>query len=313
MISKAWKPFQKGDVIDVVAPGFASRPHEVEAARDFLLSWGLVPRIPVDLLAPHFLHANDDQERARFLKAALAAPDSKAVWCLRGGYGSNRLLPSLAKMRRPSRMKLLIGISDVTSLHVFLNQEWRWPTLHGPLLDRLGQRKVSKRYEAELRRILFGQENEVQFRKLKPMNEAARRVRRLEGPVTGGNLVVLQSTLGTPWQLETRGKFLFIEDLGERGYRVDRILEHFRQAGLFRGCRGLLIGDFLGGEEPDSKKPLWPLVFRRWAQDLEIPVFQGVEAGHGVVQRPLPLGTAAVLRGGPTTATLTLSTGSQSK
>ena len=298
MARKTWPLLHEGDVVEVVAPGFASTPDEVEAGRRFLVRWGLIPRIPAGLIAPHFLMANTDEKRFAYLKKALTSEDSSAVWCLRGGYGANRLLPMLRKMKKPGKQKLLIGLSDVTSLHVFLQQEWGWPVLHGPLLDRAGLGKLPPKVESELRRVLFGEQGSVVFRKLKSMNDAAKKVRTIEAPVTGGNMVVLQSTLGTPDQVDLRGKFLFLEELGERGYRIDRIFEHLRQAGALKGCKAIFIGEILGGAEPSTGKPLWPLVFKSWARELEIPVFDGFELGHGVVQRPLPMGTRAVLRGG---------------
>lgn len=293
----SWNFLEEGDIVDVVAPGFASTAEEVERARQFLLKKNLVPRIPKKLIQKHFLHSNSDQNRVGFLKEALQAKDSKIIWCLRGGYGSNRLLPELARMKKPARQKLLVGISDITSLHVFFEKEWGWPTMHAALLDRLGSGKVPPKVEKETMDMLFGRKDKVEFKKLKPMNAAALQPKTIRSSVVGGNLVVLQSTLGTPYQFDTDGKILFIEDLGERGYRVDRILEHFHQAGLFRKCKALVIGEFLGGKE-DSGKALWPQVFKSWAERLTIPVFSGLEAGHGIVQRPVPLGTRAELTGG---------------
>ncbi|MEN0058341.1 MAG: LD-carboxypeptidase, partial [Bdellovibrio sp.] len=277
MVAAGWNFLQEGDIIDVVAPGYPSQPHEVEGARIFLEKWNLQARIPKGLIKPHFLHAHEDEARGEFLRAAIESKDSQVIWCLRGGYGSNRLVPMLAKMRKPRQPKLLIGISDISSLHTFLIQEWGWSTLHGPLLDRLGRNLVAPRYEKELHRLLFGESDCISFTKLKPLNAAAKAAKVIKGKVVGGNLTVLQSTLGTPWQLKTDGAFLFIEDLGERGYRLDRILEQFRQAGLFKKCRGLLLGDFIGGEEPSTKKNNFKLVFKRWAQDLDIPLLQGMQ------------------------------------
>lgn len=308
MKSRPWTFLRKGDIVDVVAPGYASTPDQVEGARRFLISWGLVPRIPPALIAPHFLHANEDAERFRFLKAALTAPDSAAVWCLRGGYGSNRLLPMLSKVKRPTRTKLFVGISDVTSLHVFLSQEWGWSTLHGPLMDRLGRGLVKPKHEKEVHRLVFGEANDIVFKALKPLNEAARTSKTVRGEIIGGNLVTMQSTLGTPWQIRTKGKFLFVEELGERGYRIDRIFEHLRQSGALKGCLGLLLGDFLGGREEDGRN-LIPAVLQRAAREFAIPVYSGLEAGHAAIQRPVPFGSAAVLTRSGSTGLLKISSG----
>lgn len=306
----SWKFLKKGDVIDVVAPGYPSKPHEVEGAHLFLQKWGLQPRIPADLIKPHFLHANEDEQRFAFLKAAIEAKDSQVIWCLRGGYGSNRLLPYLARLKKPAKPKLVIGISDVTSLHTFFINEWGWKPLHAPLLDRLGRNLVAPKYEKELHKILFGQSTEVEFKNLRPLNEAARKVRNIKAKVVGGNLRVLESALGTPWQIETRKKLLFLEDIGERGYSVDRMLEHFRQCGLFKNCEGIVLGDFIGSNEPNSEESKLDLVIKRWALDLQIPLFSGMQAGHGTIQRPVPFNTECELvMGSNKKAILSLATG----
>ena len=304
-----WNFLKENDIIDVVAPGYPSQPHEVDGARDFLLKWNLVPRIPKGLIKPHFLHANEDKERFGFLKAAIESKDSQVIWCLRGGYGSNRMIPMLAKMKKPKQPKLLIGISDISSLHSFVTQEWGWKVLHGPLLDRLGRNLVAPKYEKELHQILFGKAKEIEFKNLKPLNDTALKVKNLKSKVVGGNLTVLQSSLGTPWQIETKNSLLFVEDIGERGYRIDRMFEQFRQAGLFKQCDGIILGDFIGGEEPSTGKNNFDKVFKRWAADLDIPMFQGVQAGHGVIQRPVPFNTSCVLQVKNGKGQLTISTG----
>lgn len=304
-----WKFLREKDIIDVVAPGYPSSREEIEGARQFLLKWNLVPRIPKGLIKPHFLHANEDEARLEFLKAAIESEDSHVIWCLRGGYGSNRLLPGLAQLKKPKQGKLLIGISDISSLHTFVTQEWGWRTLHAPLLDRLGRHLLAPRYENELQRILVGRETEIEFKNLKPLNEAAKSVRNIKSRVVGGNLTVLQSTLGTPWQLQAEGALLFIEDLGERGYRIDRMLEQFRQAGILNKCRGILLGDFLGGDEPKTGKNNFNLIWKRWAKELEIPLFKGMQAGHGRIQRPVPFNTPCVLSQREQKFTLSISTG----
>nr|BFD62951.1 hypothetical protein BdHM001_16320 [Bdellovibrio sp. HM001] len=292
----SWKFLKENDVIDVVAPGYPSKPHEVEGARDFLLKWKLQPRIPKGIIKPHFLHAHEDEARWSFLKAAIESRDSQVIWCLRGGYGSNRLLPYLAKLKKPKTPKLLIGISDISSLHTFVTQEWGWSTLHAPLLDRLGRNLVSAKHEKEIHDVLFGKTKKIEFKKLKPLNQAAREAKTIKSRITGGNLTVLQSTLGTPWQINADKKLLFVEDIGERGYRVDRMFEQFRQAGIFKKCQGLILGDFFGGEEPGGTgADKTNKVFKRWAEDLEIPLFKGLEAGHAPVQRPVPFNTSCEL------------------
>ncbi|WP_211292598.1 S66 peptidase family protein [Bacteriovorax stolpii] len=290
-----WKFLQEGDIIDAVSPGYASTPEDIEGSREFLLRWGLTPRIPKNLIKPHFLHSNEDEARFRFLKAAIEAEDSNTIWCLRGGYGSNRLLPMLAKLTKPKQPKLVIGLSDVTSLFAFFQQEWKWPVMHAPILDRMGRNVTLPRHEKEFRDLLFGTKKEITFKKLKPLNDAAKETKQIKSKIVGGNLTVLQSTMGTPWQIKADRSLLFIEDIGERGYRIDRMLEQFRQGGILKKCDGIILGEFLEGAEPKTGVNNFKQVFNRWAQDLEIPLYSGLEAGHGTIQRPIPFGTSCEL------------------
>jgi len=288
---KGWRTLKKGDFVDVIAPGFKTTAEELRGAVSFLKAWGLVPRVPRDLLGKHFLFSNSEEVRWKHLHRALLANDSQAVWCLRGGYGSIRLLPYLKKMRCPKKTKLFIGLSDVTSLHVFFNQKWDWATLHGPMLDRAGNGKLPPEIAKHLRDIIFGEVAQSCFKMILPMNHQARSLKKWKSSIVGGNLTVLQSTLGTPYQFNTQGKFLFLEDLGERGYRVDRIMEQFRQAGLLKGCKGILLGQFIGDQEPQQQPGKVKDVFKCWADELKIPLFSEIEAGHDVWQWPLPLNT----------------------
>jgi muramoyltetrapeptide carboxypeptidase len=306
--SKKWSPLQPGDIVEIIAPASSCAPERLDGAIQFLIDWGLKPRVARNIFGRDVICANDDASRLAQLKQALLAPDSAAVWCLRGGYGANRLIPDLLKMRAPENSKLFIGLSDITSLNVFLNQEWGWSTVHGPMLDRLGRGETKSQYLREIKKFVFGEEDKIRFAKLKPMNEAARATRVVKGAVTGGNIVTLQSTLGTRMPWDCAGKIVFMEEIGERGYRVDRILEHFRQAGCFDKARAVVFGDFTGGEEPDGKSRA-PRVIRRFASLLSIPVLSGIQSGHGVIQRPLPLGTPSELRLKPGESELVCSTG----
>jgi muramoyltetrapeptide carboxypeptidase len=286
-----------GDVVDVIAPGFRCTAEQLANGIAFLTRAGLVPRVPPDLFGDDLLCANSDAIRFRQLRAALFARDSRAVWCVRGGYGAIRIIQRLQALKAPRQSKLLIGYSDATTLHQLLNLFWGWPTLHGPLLDRLGGTDIREDERAELHAVLFDGAPQTLFANLVPLNAAARRRQVVTGRLTGGNLTVLQSTLGTSLQRRPTG-MLFLEDIGERGYRIDRILEQLRQAGVLRNLKAIVLGTFLGGAETDRRN-LGPAVLERFAQTLTIPVLAGIDAGHGPYQRPVFLHTRAQLRCGP--------------
>ena len=285
-----------GDVVDVVAPGFRCTQQQLEGGIAFLERSGLVPRVPADLFGEDLLCANSDAQRFAQLRKALFARDSRAVWCVRGGYGAIRIIQRLQALKPPRHPKLLIGYSDATTLHHLLNLHWGWPSLHGPLLDRLGSADIPEEQHSELHAVLFDAAPETIFAKLVPLNAAARRRQHVNSRLWGGNLTVLQSVLGTALQRRPSG-MLLLEDIGERGYRIDRMLEQLRQAGVLRNVKAILLGDFLGGAEADGSN-LGPAVLERFAQTLSVPVLAGIHTGHGVRQRPVFLHTRAQLRCG---------------
>lgn len=306
---KKWLPLKKGDIVDVVAPGFAITDEALAGAKKFLLSLGLTPRLPEDLFAPDIICSNTDAARFKQLEAALFAKDSRAIWCIRGGYGSIRIIENVAKLNPPAQVKLFIGYSDTTTLHNYFNQFWHWPTLHGPLLERLGLRNLPIEQVTEITDLIFGIKNQIVFKNLLPLNEIAKKKKQIRAKLVGGNLSVTQTHLGTRFARKPKGQILFFEDVGERGYRVDKMLTHMDLAGYFLGVKAIVFGEFLKCEEPGPKNiSLVPDVLARFAQEHKIPVFTGIEVGHGDLQRPLPLFTDAELKCGPL-PTLTVNSG----
>lgn len=283
-----------GPLVDIVAPGWQCRPEDLKKGMELILEWGLHSRHPKNIFDKKSLFSQDDETRFQFLKTALTNSESDFVWCVRGGFGSMRLIPKLLKLKKPANKKVFIGLSDITTLHLFLNQVWNWPTIHGPMLDRLGNRPPPPKYQKELKDLLTGRNSEIHFANLKPMNGAARKQPKVSGQVSGGNLITLQSSLGTEIEWQTRGKILFLEEIGERGYRVDRVLEQFRQLGLFKNAKALVLGDFTGGAEPNGKDFV-PRILKEFAESQNFPIYKGIQSGHGTIQRPVPFGTASML------------------
>lgn len=286
-----------GDTVDIVAPGFRCTDENLLRGVEFVRGLGLTPRLPDDLFGNDLLCANSDPRRYELLRKALFAKDSRAVWCVRAGYGAIRFISRLWKLGAPRQPKLFIGYSDATLIHHVLNHRWRWPSIHGPLLDRLGSAQVRPEELEELKAMLLGAQQAVTFAGLVPLNAAAAKKKVLRGKVFGGNLTVLQTTLGTPLQRD-HAEILFLEDIGERGYRVDRMLHHFEQAGAFKKLKAMVLGAFVGGNEADGRT-LVPQVLRQYAEAQKFPVLLGMDAGHGEYQRLVYFNSPARLRCGP--------------
>ncbi len=298
---------KQGDIIDVVAPGFRSSSKELQDGIRFLKVWGFRPRVSKKIFGPSKLFANSDEQRFLQLKQALSAKDSKAVWCLRGGYGCIRLLEDLKKMKKPAEAKFLLGYSDITSLHEFLVSDWKWVSFHSPVLDRLGKKNLPEKYVHELREVLFGEKVDIEFNGLKVLY-APKKNFSLKGEVHGGNMTVLQSSMGTDFQMKSHKGFVFFEDIGERPHRVDRMITQMSLAGAFDNTKAILLGDFLVSDKKEQRD-IFQDVWMRFAQEKQLPVMMGMPVGHGEKQRVLPLGTLARLNVSGGRADLTVLTG----
>lgn len=301
-VYQPWQVLREGDIIDVIAPASPRLKNEasITAIKELLVSWNLVPRIPDDIFGIDLLCANTDAKRFDFLKAALLNTESRAVWCLRGGYGSGRLIPQLANLEVKNPVpKLFIGMSDITALHLFLQRHFHWVTLHGPSVRQVTDNDVAKENIEELKQIMFGRQNVLRYNNLTPLNKQGLKNQLIETCIVGGNFCLIQASIGTLWQVDARNKILFLEEINERGYRVDRMLQHLEQAGIFKDVTAVIFGDFTGGQEPNGTCLIDP-VLKRFAESCDFPVLRCPGIGHGKFNRVLPLGTNTQLQLGET-------------
>lgn len=287
-------PLQANDLIEIIAPGSSAPLENLKKGAEVLRSWGLQVQYDENILKPELYLAQNDKYRFNAFKKAMTNPKVKAVWCLRGGYGALRLLPEIEKMTVPKKQKLLIGFSDVTSLHNLINRKWKWPSLHASLIDRLATGRLSENNLKELKSSLFEHEHQISFDHLIPLNEFSKKRKRIVAQTVGGTLMVIASSLGTPSQLKTKGRILFLEEVGEKAYRIDRCLHHLKQAGLFKDIEAVVFGDFENCLEVDGKD-LVPQTLQNFFKDMKIPAYKGLQAGHGQIQRPLFFNTQTVL------------------
>lgn len=272
----------------LIAPSFPFPKAELERAKQYIKAQGMIPLVPENTLGEDPLCAHRDEVRLHHLQQALADPLVDIVWQLGGGYGMTRLLPSLFATARPEKEKLFLGYSDGTALHLFLTQVWHWPSLHGPVTRQLSEDRVGSLTQEMTLRVLKEGFGALSFPGLTPLNKPAAQLTALQGKVTGGNLSLVQCSLSTAWQIETKGKILFLEDAWERGYSIDRMLSHLQQARILEGVRAVILGDFIKGNEADGSS-LIPAVLERFSETLEIPVFSLPGYGHGEENFPLPL------------------------
>ena len=225
--------------------------------------------------------AGSDARRLGELRAALADPDIRAVFCARGGYGATRLLARLAGQAPEGPPKLLVGFSDITALHLWFQAHGR-VSIHGPVLTQL-----SRLSSATCTRLFELLES---VRPAAPLTGTATCVAGVaEGPLLGGNLSVFTRLLGTPYMPALDGAILLLEDQGERPYRLDRMWTHMQLAGVFARVRGIALGSFTTCEEPGADYTSGELL-RELAVSTGLPCAAGFPIGHGDVNEPVPLG-----------------------
>ncbi len=284
-----WKPLIEGDIVDIVAPANAVSPERLQRSEELLKEWGLVPRVSPEIFGTDLLYANSDVSRFEDLKRALYAHDSKAVWCIRGGGGSTRLVPKFHDLNPPTNEKIFIGFSDITALQIFLHQKWGWAPIHGPALSQVAEGTVSPKSIQTIKEIIFGFKTKMEIT-LKPLNNAAMVKRELKAIAIGGNVSLTQCSIGTAWELNSKEKILFFEEVNERPYRVIEQFEHLRQASLLKECAAIILGDFIAPKEKGTEQELFPQVLKAFAEEQKFPVFSCSGVGHGSVNTALPIG-----------------------
>ncbi len=285
-----------GDRIGLVAPSSPFSEEALRAGIRFLEAQGFRVHYLSDLFARRkgFL-AGEDTQRSEEIQYMFEDPEIRAVFVVRGGYGALRIMDRLDPEIIKRNPKIFLGYSDATCLLSFLLERCGLVCFHGPLVVEMGS--LSEATEQALLRILTATEplGDLPLEGAKWIHEG-----QATGRLVGGNLSVLCSTLGTPWEVETEGRILLLEDRGEKPYRVDRMLVQLRQSKKLTHAAGVLFGDLLAGAlEQDAswdKKAMEEVLYEN-TRDLGIPVIYGLPIGHGKTNIPLPLGALAELNG----------------
>jgi muramoyltetrapeptide carboxypeptidase len=278
-----------GDVVRVVAPAGPVPKEGFEAGAEVL---GRRYRLRYDdgLFARDGFLAGSDERRLTELRAALADPDARAVVLARGGYGLLRILPFLDPASLRARPVPIVGFSDGTALLAHAARAGV-AAVHGPVVTQLANLPASD-HEALFRLL----EDPAPGSLLTDLDEIV--PGRARGPLLGGNLEVFSRLVGTPFMPELGGAILFIEDLGERPYRVDRLVTHLDLAGVFSAISGVVVGDFSSCLEPEPTRTSSPTVHEVLAERLgrlALPVARGGLFGHGTRNLALPYGAIVEL------------------
>ena len=288
--NKLIKPeyLKKGDTVAIVAPSGILKNYNgyMLKAKELLKSWGLEASIGENVFNDNGHFAGTDNQRSADFQLALDDKSIKAIWCARGGYGAMRVIDNLNFEKYKENPKWIIGYSDITAVHNDLHNN-KSESIHGIMCKSLEKIDIDNNESISLlKKTLFGEKLSYTIEGNNYNIEG-----NSNGQLIGGNLTLLHCLLGSESSIDTDGKILFIEDLGEYLYHIDRMLISLKRAGYFDNCKGLIVGDFT-----DLRKNTTP--FGRDLKELildivreyDFPVSFGFPAGHGEKNYPMILG-----------------------
>lgn len=278
---------KKGDTVGIVCLSSLVEPEKLGNALAFLDELGLRYKIGDTITAKHDYLAGSDDVRLADFHAMVQDPDVKAIFCIKGGYGSARIAGKIDYELLAENPKIFWGFSDLTYLHCAINEYANIVTFHGPML-------MAANNMDELSRRMFLQlfsPIEIQYTEaISPLTVVAPGFAR--GPIIGGNLRRIVSTLGTKFEVRTEGRILLIEDIAETIPRIDSMLQQLKQARKLEQLAGVVIGSFT---ETGASDEALLMLMQEYFGDLEIPVVAGFKIGHETTNIAIPLGVDAIL------------------
>lgn len=297
------KALEPGDTIMIVAPSKPLKRGPIMRAKERLEALGFKVVMQDNLFRTHGYFAGTDEARAAELMAAFTDEDVDAVFPGAGGYGATRILELLDFDKIRENPKVLIGFSDITALHVAIHQQTGLITFHSPVAgaglgSEEGLAPIAERtfWRALLAKSYDGSDLTYSLQvepddgiETKPFALVSGQA---EGRLIGGNLSLLAAMAGTPYRVDTTGKILFIEDIGEAPYRVDRMLQTLKSGGQLDQCAGVVLGAFTRREEEDTSSEVRTIdeVLRDFFAEAPYPVLMDFPVGHQADNCTMPEG-----------------------
>ncbi len=288
------KKLSRGDCVALIAPSSSANPEGLAEAIKSVKEFGLEPKVYESCRANHGHVSGPDELRAGDVNKAFLDDEVKGIICLRGGYGTPRILDKIDYEAISKHPKIFLGYSDITGLHTPINKISKLVTFHGPMPAPAWKDKLDPYTKGYLEKILFGcgPLGEVK-------NPEGEEIHTLvpgtaKGMLVGGNLSLLANALGTPYEIDTKDKILFIEDTGESVYRIDGMFSSMRLAKKFSDAKGIIIGTFerCPREKKNTGYEDLPLmqVIEEIIKPIGVPTIYNFRAGHNYPQPTLPLG-----------------------
>jgi len=284
---------QKGDTIGIVCPAGAMPVEKVsECIRILNEDWGFTTRVGKTVGDQFNYFSGTDEERLADLQEMLDDDQVKAVLCARGGYGTGRIIDKIDFKKFKKQPKWIVGYSDITVLHSHLYSNYYISSLHSPMAGAFNDDGYKNEYVLSLKNALEG-------KKLKyscPVHEFNRKGEAI-GELVGGNLAILAHLVGTDSDIKTRGRILFIEDIGEYLYNIDRMMHQLKRSGKLSRLAGLIIGGFT--DVKDTERPFGQTAYeiiREIIKEYDYPVCFGFPVSHTDENYALKIGVGYKLK-----------------
>ena len=294
-------PLKRGDKVALIATSSPLPDYNIERGIDSIRFFGLEPVVFPSCTMNHGYLAGKDADRANDINTAFADASIKGIFCLRGGFGSTRLLNLIDFDMIKKNPKVFAGYSDITALHVAITQRCGFVTFHSPM-PNTRYRQMDEFSLKSLKDNLFSDKSLGEV-KNPPDEEIETIVPGVcEGPIIGGNLSLLHGALGSPYEVDTKGKILFIEEVGDAPYRIDRALTALALAGKFGDCAGIILCTFADCVPPtvETAPPNSLIaegsltlnqIFDEVVKPFNKPTILNFRVGHVYPQLTIPLGT----------------------
>jgi muramoyltetrapeptide carboxypeptidase len=287
----------KGDTIGITAPAGPAEETMVQSAKAKLEASGFHVKLGKSCFEVHGYLAGEDSLRAEDLNNMFTEEEVNGIICLRGGYGSSRILNLLEFEMIKKNPKVFIGYSDITALHIALNQRCNLVTFHGPMAASDLVREGDAFSEKNLMDAITSRKplGKISNPRNLPLHCLVKGEAR--GEIIGGNLSIICSLMGTPFEINTKEKILFLEEVDEEPYRIDRMLTQLALSGKLEAVSGIILGDWCRCEPENKHKSLNLLeVFKEALVSFGKPTIYNLKAGHCTPKVTLPFGAAAVLK-----------------
>lgn len=275
----------KNGVVGIISPAGAVSDDELNCGAKGLEGLGLKVRLGKSVLCRQRYLAGSDKERAEDLHQMFMNPEIEAIICTRGGSGAGRLTSLLDGDLIAKHPKIFIGSSDITTLLLYLNVIHHHVVIHGPMVAPNFGRAPSPKMLEVLLKLLGGERINFEEPAMTVLRPG-----RVEGILTGGCLTLLCMSIGTPYEVATEGRILFIEDTDEAPYKIDRMLSYLKALGKFDHVHGIIFGKMVRCQFPNGSTDRLEEVIMEILGEYRFPILFGFPSGHGEPNLPLPFG-----------------------